>query len=142
MSLTVILGQPATGKTTLRKAISSNTGAISLGIDDYRRQHARSAAWKAIVQDARKHLTNGDPVVIEGCRFTIPLHHLLAEHDAHLILCSAKTHVRRQRLTARGHDQAHIDHMLNEPPPTTRHHVIVDTSDDPDTPTLLARASA
>lgn len=137
-TLTVILGPPATGKTTLRQAL---TTTASLSIDDYRHNQTRNQAWQQLARDAQRHLTNGHDTTIEGCRFTLPLHQLTLHHPTRIILCTADTTTRRTRLQHRGLSEQHIERMLNEPAPTTRLHTLVDTTDDPQPHELRQRAS-
>lgn len=132
-----IVGQPASGKTTLAKAIAAALGWQRVSIDEERIALLRpgrywpdddSRAWANLVSKARREST-----VVETCgvKDSSPI----AAH-ALVVRTEAPAAVRRHRLVARQrsgyrlaqHNRKYVERLMAVPPPTIAADLIWDGS--------------
>lgn len=120
----VLVGPPASGKTTLGHAIVTATPAAVLRIDDFR--DGRRTSWPALVTRLRL-VPDERPVIVEGCA---PPPDLLRGvlRPAAIVHVTAPKRELRKRLVKRGWRFRHIDAALAETYAEREH--TVDTGED------------
>lgn len=109
--IVAVVGLPASGKTTLARALAVELGARVLSVDDY--PGRGSERWDTLLRDVATSATSAtSPLIVESCAAPTA-YQLLLNRTPHLVVETVAPHgVRLRRLVDRGLLRWQVERMM------------------------------